>query len=367
MKLLDPEYDGNTRGVMTKIPLREDRRELFHRALGRLKSGKSFDRSTLFGVSPSCPTERIWQKPLLKRMELEGAIKATGTSRDRKYSISDPHKLSFFSSLLEERDPAIMRWGRGKIFQMTPGLKAILDGILLGDGHYTKRKTEGISSTLTLGQREDRVEWLKAIGENLSEAGIRWVLQPCKPRNGVLPNGDLIRGRASFILRTAAYRNLADERARWYPSGVKVVPRDLDLSNPVTLANWFMGDGHTNLKTQTIGLSTHGFTEVEVKGLRAGLMEKLNVNVVLSHWKGYPVLCMANRHAAKFIEIVRPYICGCFAYKVPMGLWTPSICQVCGKGIQGRTRGAKYCDVCCPSGIRGYRTRHKLVIGMTGR
>lgn len=344
---------------MTKIPVRDERREAALLAVERLLSGQRAERSCLFKVHPADQIERLWQKPFLKRMIDEGAIGSSGTSRDRKYFCKDPGRLSVFRHLLKETDKTTIKWGYGNSFRMNEKLKAILDGIILGDGYY---QANHLSAALVLGQRYDRREWLEQLRSMLSAEGVESSLSEIKEITRQLPNGKILRGQRGVVLRTRFYRTLLEERKRWYPGEKKTLPHDLDIGNPVTLAQWFMGDGHCNASSKVVGISTHCFSEAEVQSLRRDISEKLYIKSYLCHWRGYPVLQINNENAAKFIELVRPYTVSCFSYKIPKELWTPPRCVECGIEIPGMTRGARYCFSCCDSSLRCYRKKRNLVL-----
>lgn len=346
-------HEKNVRGIMACIPVDQDRRNKAISALSLLRSGKWLNRQTLFSVHVSDQRERCWQKALLKRMILDGSVKAIGNSKSRIYSILNYEKLSLYESLLNERDEVVRKWGYGNTFQMTSPLKEILDGVILGDGHY--ENTGNLSSALTLGQREDRLTWLESLEIHLKKYGIESSVQPGKIRAGTLPNGRTLQGRPNFFLRTRFYRTLKDERNRWYKNRVKIIPRDLDISSPITLANWYMGDGCVSENTVT--LSTHCFSENDVSWLRDEMSRKLKIHVSINHWRGLPVLCISNRNAYDFINIVQPHIESCFGYKVKNLKWKHPVCVKCGSLIPGMTAGAKYCAACVTSRIMRGRNK----------
>lgn len=63
------------------------------------------------------------------------------------------------------------------------------------------------------------------------------------------------------------------QRERWYPKGVKIVPRDIVL-NDLTLAIWYMDDGNLiTRKTGTCGviIATCGFSESDIRFLKKKL------------------------------------------------------------------------------------------------
>lgn len=338
-------YNGNTRGVMSRIPIDETRRKKSIKAIELLLSSGSLDRATLFSSVPSDQKARRWQKPLLERMLKDGAIKAVGTTRDRKYMLRDASAVQKIKLLLNEEDASLRQWGYGNTFNMTSKLRSLLDGILLGDGHYTQHRNKLLSSSMTLGQREDRFQWIESVKEILDDSGIVCTVQDCPPVRRLLKSGKILTGRASYVLRTGIYRTLLQERQRWYPDGKKIIPRDIDVSNPVTLAQWFMGDGSVYHKQVT--LSTHCFSEEDVKWLSEQFLKTLGITASVGHWRHYPILLINFRDAFNFIELIRPHVLSCFDYKIKALTWKIPVCGKCGEKIIGMTMAAKKCDSCC--------------------
>jgi hypothetical protein len=257
-----------------------------------------------------------------------------------------------FKRLLEEENADVRRHGYGNFFTMTGDLRAILDGLLLGDGHYTKANSAGLANSLSVSQCESRVSWLEWIMERLLENGIESSITESFMKESTLKSGWVVKPGRNFLLRTITYRTLKAERGRWYPYGKKIVPKDVDIGNPVVLAQWYMGDGCVNVRKKNVQIATNCFGEDEVAWLSDQLMSRVGVRSSISHSeskaysKKYPVLHMNGVNAERFLRIVRPHILPCFEYKVPI-LWEPPNCVKCGQTIENRIGNAKYCDGCC--------------------
>jgi len=229
------------------------------------------------------------------------------------------------------------------------GLRVLLDGVVIGDGSYP-RTASGLSSYLSLSSTAAHRDWVVWVRRLLGShglpaaikdvpAGKRWV------RRGKHA-GALLRAKPSVKLATRSYRELLDERRRWYTTeNKKRIPRDFDVTNPVALALWHMGDGSASTRKNclTIKLHTNGFPEEDVAWLRDQFRIHLAIKCTISHWRGQPILTMFHREAVKFANLVRPHVVASFAYKVPDDPWKPGRCKVCSALICDRRSSARYC------------------------
>jgi hypothetical protein len=351
------------RGVMRCIPLDEPYRKGLAAGIGLLLSGRRLSRAEIFGFNPSFGYSSRSQNRLLRRLVEDGAVNAIGSGTSRRhYETKNRDVLSRFSGLLEEKDPLILKKGHGNRFTMKPELRALLDGLLLGNGHYTKLIPGGLSCALMVAQCEAHASWLEALKGKLAGYGIESDITKRRGEDKILPNGKHLKSQSSYSLRTKCYRTLTAERLRWYPLGKKIVPRDIDLSNPVTLAQWHMGDGCAHIKKKTVQLATCGFTYPDVRLLAERLSGQLGIRAHVQY-SGYPFIAMWSRHAERFLELVRPHMVPCFEYKAPV-LWEPSKCTRCGNPIKNRIRLAKICDDCCLPRELSKRPQRSAVCGL---
>lgn len=246
-------------------------------------------------------------------------------------------------------DPTMVcdqRWKYGNRLNVTPHLRSILDGLMLGDGYYGSDSR--LSAHLQIGQSIDHVGWIDALERELSLSGMK-LRRSVRTPSGQQFFRDKPITRQEFVsLTSIAYRDLKIERLRWYPAGKKIVPRDLDVSNPIVLANWHMGDGTVTIAKHArprlnVVLCTNGFTVDDVLWLKEQFQAKLNIhsNVILQRGD-QPVINIHHKSAAKFIEIVRPHLVECFGYKAPPDPWTPRTCETCGDVVPMNSR---FCSI----------------------
>lgn len=210
----------------------------------------------------------------------------------------------------------------GNYFTLDAQTRNFLDGLLLGDGSYDGRK---FSAALTIGQRADRVGWLRDIQTFLAKRGVPLAFAKRTARTNRC-NGQKIYTRAFMQCRTPAYRTLLAEHRRWYKRGQKRVPRDLDLTDPMLLAQWYMGDGNVYSENRRgvveVALNTQGFSLVDVRWLASEFARKLDLRAFVKrtsiHRGRQPILALSCHSARRFVELVRPYISPVFNYKVPV-------------------------------------------------
>jgi hypothetical protein len=195
----------------------------------------------------------------------------------------------------------------------TVGFKAIIDGLLLGDGCIIdSSKTSGI---FVINQREDRLQWLQELQKSLSKYNVESKIEDgCKAKE-ITILGKKTKQRKSYVLRTKSYPTFLRYRKRWYPEGKKIVPTDVILS-PIALAQWYMSDGHrfTSKKSNGLNIYCDGFQRKDVEFLR----DRLNAQYRLSFhlWNVRTVLQLSRKkHVEIFLRITKPYKMDCFNYK----------------------------------------------------
>lgn len=106
------------------------------------------------------------------------------------------------------------------------------DGLLLGDGCVTTPKKNNKSGVYTHADKHlSYIIWLK---KQFSKFQIR--------NSKTYHNKKL----NTYSFKTKYYREFIAFRQRWYPNGKKVIPKDLILM-PITLKNWYLGDGSYKL------------------------------------------------------------------------------------------------------------------------
>jgi len=203
----------------------------------------------------------------------------------------------------------------------------LVDGLLLSDGTLSKPnpKHRHVNSRLRIPQRADRIEWLNWIKGFLIERRIKVNLVTNEERSFTDPrNGKIYVTQPQYLLYTEHLPFFREQYQRWYPNGEKHVPIDINLS-PLTLAQWYMGDGSLSFRTghgrtHAIFFYTYDFTEQECDFLGNKLKEKYGFNIKTykrsnRKYKGKEIYISGKRDVLRFLEMTRPYMVDCFAYK----------------------------------------------------
>jgi len=191
------------------------------------------------------------------------------------------------------------------------GLKAFLDGLLMGGG-----RLGAINHATYYFQRCAKREWLEYIQKYLNDHGIDSTITPVKA---------LIycKEYSVYDLKTKEYVKLNIFRKRWYPKGEKRVPKDIDISSPIFLANWYVGSGFLEKGRGTppsIYFFTNSFPKEDIEWLLKQLKSKLNLEGEITK---DGKIKLGNVSTKKFIETVKPFIHKDFAHKIDPH-WRPS-------------------------------------------
>lgn len=146
----------------------------------------------------------------------------------------------------------------------------VLDGLMLGDGCLW-RGPHGKNPCLHVVRTARDLKYLKwsatVFKSRLTAASVR-VRDVDDARTGKV--------YGSARLRTRHDPAFLFPMERWYASGKKAVPHDLNLT-PLTIAVWFADDGsvsRASRRSPEIKFATHGFQECDVRRLAAMLSDR---------------------------------------------------------------------------------------------
>lgn len=186
----------------------------------------------------------------------------------------------------------------------------VLVGLMLGDGNLEFNGYRG--ARLQVKQSEERREyvfWLYSQFMHMTKT-------PPQQRPDT----------RQWYFGTRFFENLEEFRNIFYAKRTKVLPENISelFQSPLTLAVWFMDDGHLDYREKShyaYHISTDSFTESEVRVLQKLLLEKFNImtKTYLSLCRGekYPKLYIGKDGRDMFTKIVAPHILSCFRYKLP--------------------------------------------------
>lgn len=120
--------------------------------------------------------------------------------------------------------------------------------------------------------------------------------------------------------RSRTHPDIKAQRQRWYPNGVKIVPKDVTI-DPVCLTMLYIGDGHIHKVRGNITISTLSFSEEDNKFLSEQMLENLGINSrVISTKKGQSYLYFSRPNAVEFLKIIgnkSPVKCYDYKFLVP--------------------------------------------------
>lgn len=179
----------------------------------------------------------------------------------------------------------------------------ILVGTLLGDGCLMSSRS-GKAARLQIRHNYkfvDYVEWKFSYFNN-------WCLT--KPRFDHCNN--------SFVFKTVSHEQLMEVKKMFYGNQGKYIPEDINrlLTDPLSLAVWFMDDGSGDKRICRLKLSTYAFKE---KGnlLLQKCLEKnfgLRTKIIRDSKGGY--LYFPKEDAIQLCRLINPYVLTCMEYKL---------------------------------------------------
>jgi len=177
--------------------------------------------------------------------------------------------------------------------------RAILIGLLLGDGHL-ETQNNGLTFRLKVEhavEQIDYVEWLYQEFKN-------WVNQ--KPVVKIRRDGQTSIGFSTYSSGIFRFYGKL-----FYKNGKKIVPKIISKKlEAISLAVWFMDDGsRKSLRHKTYILHTLGFTEKDVVLLRTTLKNNFDIDANLHSQKDkYFRLYILSKSAKKFTEVIYPFV-----------------------------------------------------------
>ena len=191
----------------------------------------------------------------------------------------------------------------------------MLEGALLSDAHIGRILGRGKSVfSIALSGSLHR-DWLVNLGLALYSIGE--VPTPGHPKTITREDSTHKPYEYCYLTSRSSYQ-LAEWRSRWYPNGTKAVPAELVMT-PVTLANWFMGDGSSGINAGTTiraFLHTEAFSSEDLTLLEAGLASLGIDNVSRGKHEDKVILSILAGSIDKFMEVVSPYVVQSYKYKI---------------------------------------------------
>lgn len=105
----------------------------------------------------------------------------------------------------------------------------------------------------------------------------------------------------------------------FYKGKRKIIPQNIDqiLTQPISLAVWYMDDGGRRKDCHGMFLNTLSYSKIEQTKLQKCLLKNFGINTRI-HWisDGFR-LYIPKDNAKRFCEIIAPYIIPSMVYKLP--------------------------------------------------
>jgi len=189
----------------------------------------------------------------------------------------------------------------------------VVDGVMLSDGGMGLSR--GCTPFFTMNlSGVAHMDWLELAEEAFKTVGAKM--------SGIAAYSKSQCSSGEYIqLRSHVCSFVRELYLRWYSDGVKVVPPDLRLT-PVSIANWFMGDGHSSYLKR--GNFPYSITAVFSIGSLSPytLLEQLGSLKLLPRY--YPIGSGRNARIAvqrlntveRLFDMIRPHMVQSFLYKL---------------------------------------------------
>ena len=162
-----------------------------------------------------------------------------------------------------------------RIINLSDEMQDILDGSLLGDGHITKHGKNKINSQFVYSSsKKDHVEYIaKYFNEYLTN-------ETKNIKKKEVFDKRTNKTYISYRIRTINNSVFTIIRNKWYPNGIKIIPKDIVLNNIILLI-WYIGDGgiiYTKIKNKIVSfelkLSTHCFNVEDINRILIPQLKK---------------------------------------------------------------------------------------------
>lgn len=199
---------------------------------------------------------------------------------------------------------------------------AIIIGTILGDAYVEQHENAARISVLHSLKQKELVSWKHKELE-------RFVRM--QPKQVEYFDSRYNKKYTQFRFQTRRYPVFKTLAQIFYRGRTKIVPKNIGnlLTDPISLAVWYMDDGGRRKDCHGMFLNTLSFSETEQKILQKCLMQNFGIKTRI-HWitDGFR-LYIPQSDALKFCQIIGPHILPSMAYKLPYdpvttesaGLW----------------------------------------------
>lgn len=194
-------------------------------------------------------------------------------------------------------------------FHWTKKMKELVDGEILGDGYLNKYKNRPLIDAYFVLCSKSKEHCIYII--NNLPIGLFHKNQP------------QIHMKKYYYATSRSDIYLTTQLKRWYPKGIKIIPKDLKLT-PTICHHWYICDGYlSNRKNRKghIHLYTDCFTKTEIEKILIKQMMKLDIECwIFKHYhpidkrRGYAIRINTNS-TKKFLDYIGLPIINYYKYK----------------------------------------------------
>ena len=190
--------------------------------------------------------------------------------------------------------------------RITDVQRAVIIGSILGDGNLSGNWSQ-TNYRLRVSHSVKQSEYLSWKYEIL--------------RNFILTKPQVYEKTKSISFRTISHHEFTELYKLFYPSGKKVVPRNIEelIKDPIIIAVWFMDDGNIRkVKNKIYGyyLNTQSFNLVENQILREALKNNFGINSMVMRNHGKYRIYIGALGKEKFSQLVSDIVIKSMKYKI---------------------------------------------------
>ena len=193
----------------------------------------------------------------------------------------------------------ILKARKNVTLKLSEEQRDILLGCILGDGYITERGQIQVEQSAL---QRDYVLWkyekLQSVSYGLPKQVIRI---------------DRRNGQSTIAYRFWTRQFFRSWRKQFYPDGKKIFPNNLEVLSPISMAVWYMDDGHL-MEKRRILLSTEGFDPESRSRIQEALLRSFGIR---SSVKANGKTLIGTKNTKLFIERIKSFIVPSMTYKVP--------------------------------------------------
>ena len=204
----------------------------------------------------------------------------------------------------------VIPWEVWRGTMITKRQKEIIIGTLLGDGYL--QATGKKNARLKLEHSEKQKDYIFWKYEELKN------LMQDKPKKLERYNPKWEKAYTYYRCQSHSMPLLGKFKRLFYDkAGRKRIPEKISmlLKSPLSLAVWYMDDGHYYLRDDVAYIYLPRYSEEEIRRLTEALGKNFNLKPRVIKKKGYPVLYFPKEETQKLMAIIKPWVPEFMKYK----------------------------------------------------